>query len=213
MCVHPLHTALDVRCDSLRRAIEALSHRPLAVDALRCAVSQTRQLAVELAELAKALACHTDTNVDSSGLVDTRADAGSVDQTIHKIVEDLRTMSRHLISGSLLLELADDDLAHLRSSAGRCAESGRDAHRLPVGDDITAASASMSSMEYGRFKKLWRSSMMASHARMGSLIVADSAEIAGRYRGRVTALTHDRHAGEILTETKLLTPPLTAPTP
>ena len=114
MCGHPLHTALRAGGDALRQAADSLSHHPLSMDSLRCAVRQTRQLTAELATLADTLADHTQTLPVAETVADPRPGSAPVDQTMREIVEDLRTMARHLNTSDLLLEPADDDLTHLR---------------------------------------------------------------------------------------------------
>lgn len=114
MCAHPVDSALRAGGDALREAADALSRAPLSVEALRCAVQQARRLTTELADLTDGLADRAQELPVTGALVDQRPGSAPVDQTVREVVEDLRTAARHLRTGHLLLEPAEDDLGHLR---------------------------------------------------------------------------------------------------
>ena len=114
MCVHPLHAALWSSRDALCEATGSLSREPLSIESLQCAVSQTRLLTTELAGFADALANHAVSDLSTDQLFDDRADIGPIDRTMQDILDDLRTMAGQLTGGDLLLEPAEDDLAHLQ---------------------------------------------------------------------------------------------------
>lgn len=119
MYEHPPHATLATSRACLDEAIDTIAHHSLSVDSLRCAVSQTRKLTARLARLANVLADRARSDLDPAGLFDRRAHAGSINATIGEIVQDLRATSRHLVAAHLLLEPADEDLAHLVASDGQ----------------------------------------------------------------------------------------------
>jgi hypothetical protein len=128
MCVHPLHSALWSSRDALCEATGSLSREPLSIESLQCAVSQTRLVTAELAGFAEALANHAVSDLSTDHLSDTRAGSGPVDHTMRDILDDLRTMVGQLTGGDLLLEPAEDDLAHLQAAypAARGSRFGQD---------------------------------------------------------------------------------------
>jgi hypothetical protein len=130
MCGHRLHAALWNSRDALCEATGSLSREPLSIASLQCAVSQTRKLTAELAGFADALANHAVSDLSIDHLSDTRAYSGPVDRTMQDILDDLHTMVGQLTGGDLLLEPAEDDLAHLRAGypAERDNRSEQDLH-------------------------------------------------------------------------------------